>query len=147
VAAQSPREAVVIAADTVVVLRNEILGKPHDSKHAQAMLTQLSGQKHQVLTAVAVFYQGQQQVTVETTEVEFYPLTQQQIRAYIVTGEPLDKAGAYGIQGLGAALVKGIHGSYSNVVGLPLGNLLRMLIGMGVIKDDQLFNQGFSTRG
>jgi septum formation protein len=146
VAAHTQDAGVVIAADTVVVLADKILGKPHNHEEAVDMLTMLSGKKHKVLTAVAVFYQGQKKVSVETTEVEFYPLTRERILAYVATGEPLDKAGAYGIQGKGAVLVKGIHGSYSNVVGLPLGTLSGMLIGMGVISDDQLFNQGFSPR-
>ena len=147
VVSQSPQEAVVVAADTIVVLHGEVLGKPHDVQDAARMLTELSGHTHQVLTAIAVFYQGKQAVKVEKTDVEFYPLTKEQILSYIATGEPMDKAGAYGIQGWGALLVKGIHGSYSNVVGLPLGTLIRMLMEMGVINNDQLFNQGFSPRG
>ena len=147
VVAKGPKDAVVIAADTIVVLNNKILGKPHSEAEAVSMLTELSGRKHQVLTAVAVFYQGKRLVKIDNTAVEFYPLTKGQILSYVATKEPLDKAGAYGIQGWGAVLVKGIHGSYSNVVGLPLGTLIRMLMEMGVINNDQLFNQGFSTRG
>ncbi len=147
VVSKSPREAVVVAADTIVVLHGKVLGKPRDAEDAVRMLTYLSGHTHQVLTAVAVFYQGKEAVKVEKTDVEFYPLTKEQILSYLHTGEPMDKAGAYGIQGRGALLVKGINGSYSNVVGLPLGTLIRMLMEMGVINNDQLFNQGLSPRG
>ena len=147
VVSKSPREAVVVAADTIVVLHGKVLGKPRDAEDAVRMLTYLSGHTHQVLTAVAVFYQGKEAVKVEKTDVEFYPLTKEQILSYLHTDEPMDKAGAYGIQGRGALLVKGINGSYSNVVGLPLGTLIRMLMEMGVINNDQLFNQGLSPRG
>ncbi len=131
VAAKEP-QAVVIAADTVVTLDDMILGKPASAQEAVAMLQRLSGKTHKVLTGVAIFYQGREFTLVETTQVEFYHLSEQQIGAYVATGEPMDKAGAYGIQGRGAVLVKNIIGSYSNVVGLPLGALYQSLLELGV---------------
>lgn len=132
VAKEANQAAVVIAADTIVVANNKILGKPHSVEEAEAMLTKLSGTRHNVMTGVAIFYRGNCKSFVEVTEVEFYELTKGSIRDYVATGEPLDKAGAYGIQGRGAVLVKGIHGSYSNVVGLPLGSLFQTLKQMGL---------------
>lgn len=113
-------EEVVIAADTVVVLGEEILGKPHNAEAAIRMLRALSGQEHRVLTGLAVFYRGQVQTATVSTLVRFRQLTTAEIRGYVATGEPLDKAGAYGIQGRGAVLVESICGCYNNVVGLPL---------------------------
>lgn len=112
--------SVVLGADTTVVLHDAILAKPDDEAHAFRMLSQLSGQTHQVLTAVALVQGGVQRVECVATNVQFRPLTEAEIRTYVATGEPLDKAGAYGIQGKGAVLVAFIQGSYSNVVGLPL---------------------------
>lgn len=140
-------EAVVIAADTIVVDGSEILGKPHNIEQARAMLAALSGKTHQVLTGYAVFYKGQEVAKVESTDVEFYELSPKLIKSYVATGEPLDKAGSYGIQGKGAVLVKQIKGSYSNVVGLPLGPLYGILVEMGVIKDESFFNEGASLQG
>lgn len=131
----------VIAADTVVVIDGKILGKPADSKEAAAMLQGLSGKVHKVLTGVAVAYQGKLEQEVCETNVVFRKLTKQEIEAYIATGEPLDKAGAYGIQGKGAVLVEKIDGCYNNVVGLPLTRLHLMLAKLGVkdcaCKNDQ----------
>lgn len=122
----------VIAADTVVVIDGQILGKPADEAAAAAMLERLSGKTHRVLTGVAVRYQGRQITEVCETKVIFRKLTQQEIEAYVATGEPLDKAGAYGIQGRGAVLVEKIDGCYNNVVGLPLTRLHLILAKLGV---------------
>lgn len=126
-------ELPVIAADTVVALaeNEEILGKPADKKAAKAMLMQLSGKCHRVLTGVAVRYRGQELAEVCTTKVWFRKLSEKEIDSYIATGEPLDKAGAYGIQGRGAILVEKIDGCYNNVVGLPLTCLYMMLEKLG----------------
>ena len=117
----------MIAADTMVVLENEILGKPFDSNDAAAMLRKLSGRVHRVLTGVAVFYKTQNLVEIVETKVWFRSLSEIEINAYVATGEPFDKAGAYGIQGRGAVLVEKIDGCYNNVVGLPLTRLYQMM--------------------
>ena len=127
VVAQLGDEKPVIAADTVVVAAGKILGKPRDPQEAVAMLQLLSGKEHRVLTGIAVSYAGHQLVEAVTTKVYFRDLSLQEIKAYVATGEPLDKAGAYGIQGRGAVLVTKIDGCYNNVVGLPLTRLQRML--------------------
>lgn len=113
-------DAVVLGSDTSVVVDGRILGKPVDEADAVRMLMLLSGRQHQVMTAVAVVDEQRQRVETVTTEVAFIELDEARCRAYWRTGEPCDKAGAYGIQGLGAVLVRGIEGSYSAVVGLPL---------------------------
>ena len=118
---------VIIAADTVVVLNSKILGKPKDVEEAKAMLLSLSGRTHQVLTGVAIFHNERELIDAVTTAVCFRKLTEAEIEAYVATGEPLDKAGAYGIQGYGALLVETIDGCYNNVVGLPLTKLYQML--------------------
>lgn len=121
--------SLIIGADTVVALNNQILGKPSDENDAFSMLESLSGTSHQVYTGVTLIYWENSQKMVrsfyEQTEVFFYPLTPEQIRSYIATGEPMDKAGAYGIQGLAAAFVRRIEGDYYNVVGLPVSRLLQ----------------------
>lgn len=122
----------VIAADTIVVIDGEILGKPKSPADAAAMLQRLSGREHEVLTGIAVAYKGRQAAEVCTTKVVFRKLTAEEITAYVATGEPLDKAGAYGIQGQGAVLVEKIDGCYNNVVGLPLTQLYLMLKKLGV---------------
>lgn len=136
VAAQAGDSLPVVAADTIVVIDNDILGKPADAAAAQAMLQRLSGRTHQVMTGVAVRYQGRQLAQVCVTDVTFRSLREQEIAAYVATGEPLDKAGAYGIQGRGAVLVEQIHGCYNNVVGLPLTMLYLMLEEIGAMKVD-----------
>ncbi len=113
-------EAVVLGSDTSVVVDGQILGKPVDEADAVRMLMRLSGRQHQVMTAVAVVDGERQRIETVTTRVAFIELDEARCRAYWRTGEPCDKAGAYGIQGLGAVLVRGIEGSYSAVVGLPL---------------------------
>ncbi len=127
-----PSDAVVLAADTTVCLDGEILGKPLDADDARRMLARLSGRTHEVLTAVVVGTRASRAVEVVTTRVEFMPLDEVQIAAYVASGEPADKAGAYGIQGLGGALVKRIDGSYGAVVGLPLAETAEMLAKAGI---------------
>ncbi|MGN1341443.1 MAG: Maf family protein [Oscillospiraceae bacterium] len=117
----------IIAADTVVAIDGVILGKPSDRENAAAMLRQLSGRKHSVFTGVTLITPQKTVSFAEETLVEFYPLTEQEISDYVATGEPMDKAGAYGIQGRGALLVKRIEGDYYNVMGLPVGRLYREL--------------------
>ena len=132
VARQQTPDTLVIGADTVVVLDGAILGKPRDGAEAEAMLAALSGRDHQVFTGVTLC-QGDRILTqAEETQVTFRPLTGQEIRQYVSTGEPMDKAGAYGIQGLGALLVQRLEGDYFNVMGLPLCRLGRMLRAFGV---------------
>lgn len=110
----------VLGADTVVVYRGAILEKPRDRQHALAMLSNLADDTHQVLTGIAVCHGGKQQVRVVTSEVRFRAITPAEAERYWQTGEPRDKAGGYGIQGMGAVFVAHLAGSYSNVVGLPL---------------------------
>ena len=124
------RGEVIVAADTIVAIDGKILGKPADEKDAFAMLKTLSGRVHEVFTGVCViFANGKKERFFEETKVEFYELSDEAIAAYIKTGEPMDKAGAYGIQGKGALLVKRIDGDYYNVMGLPVARLLRVLNG------------------
>ena len=122
----------VIAADTVVALDGAVLGKPRNEAGAFAMLSALSGREHHVYTGVTVHRAGQTVTGHEETAVTFRALEADEIRGYIGTGEPMDKAGAYGIQGLGALLVSGIRGDYCNVVGLPVFRLGRILKEFGV---------------
>lgn len=117
----------VISADTIVVLDGRILGKPKNEEDAFNMLSSLSGRTHEVFTGVCVLHGNKKLVFAERTEVSFYALSDDEIRAYIRTGEPADKAGAYGIQGKGCTLVKAINGDYNNVVGLPVAELNRLL--------------------
>ena len=125
-------DEIVITADTMVFLDDARLGKPTDEADALRMLTALQGRHHTVCTGVTV-RQGDHTVTEsEETEVIFRPATQRELLAYIATGEPLDKAGAYGIQGKGSLLVEGIRGDFFNVMGLPLLRLSRMLEQFGI---------------
>ena len=126
IAAKRP-EAVVVGADTVVVARGLRLGKPRNADEARVMLQRLHGRAHEVWTGLAVMRGREQRTAAEVTRVRFARMTAAEIDAYIATGEPLDKAGAYGIQGLAAAFVRGIEGDYFNVVGLPLERLRRLL--------------------
>lgn len=128
---QSP--AVVLGSDTIVVLDGQILGKPVDAADAEQMLQQLSGREHSVMTAVAVTDGTKTLSCLVETKVQFCGLTQQDILAYIATQEPMDKAGAYGIQGLGGCFVEAIKGSYSAVVGLPLVETKALLREMQVL--------------
>ena len=116
----------VIGADTVVACGKEILGKPAGKEDACRMLEKLQGRSHFVYTGVTVIGQGEPTECFsfhERTRVDFYPMTSEEIEAYVKTGEPMDKAGAYGIQGRCAAFIRGIEGDYNNVVGLPVGRL------------------------
>ena len=122
----------VVAADTIVVLGGQILGKPSDAADAKRVLHLLSGKTHVVKTATVVLYQEKSFLQVVTTSVRFRNLTEEEIDWYVGTGEPLDKAGAYGIQGKGAVLVERIGGSYDNVVGLPVAVVYEMLVKLGV---------------
>ncbi|KIO35815.1 Maf family protein [Shewanella sp. cp20] len=126
-------DAVVLGSDTIVVLEGAILGKPKDEADARQMLSALSGKRHSVMTAVAVT-DGQRTLSrLVETKVQFCGLTEQAILAYIATGEPMDKAGAYGIQGLGGCFVEAIDGSYSAVVGLPLVETRALLAEMKLL--------------
>ena len=132
VAAASDPGDLVIAADTVVAVDGQVLGKPRDRADALRMLAALSGRAHTVYTGVTLCRDGEVLTQHEATQVRFRTLTPAEMEAYVDTGEPMDKAGAYGIQGYGALLVEGIEGDYSNVVGLPVCRLGRMLARFGV---------------
>jgi septum formation protein len=125
--------AIVIAADTVVVLDGHILGKPRSSEDARRMLTQLSGHTHSVVTGVNLtrLPDAEHRHFVETTQVHFALLTEEEIAAYLATAEPYDKAGAYAIQGQAGRFIECIEGCYFNVVGLPLAHLCRELTALG----------------
>ncbi len=123
---------VLVCADTIVVLDNEIMGKPKDEDDAFSMLRRLSGRTHTVYTAVTVCHEGSLKTVVEATEVCFRKLSDREIRAYIRSGEPMDKAGAYGIQGGAACFVSGLRGDYFNVMGLPLCTLTGLLRSCGI---------------
>lgn len=131
VAAKTPEGSIVIGADTMVALEGELLGKPKGEEAACEMLRRLQGQVHQVHTGVTVAMRDGEDYEYFTfaavTEVELYPMTELQIREYAATGEPMDKAGAYAIQGIAARYVKGIRGDYNNVVGLPIAELYQQM--------------------
>ncbi len=116
----APQDLPVLGADTIVVLNGQVLEKPRDKAHAQEILSALSGQQHQVITAVSLADKQEVLSTMVVTDVTFRVLSQLEISDYIATGEPMDKAGAYGIQGKGGCFVRTISGSYHAVVGLPL---------------------------
>ncbi len=128
------RDGVVIGADTVVVIDGVQLGKPKGKDDARRMLRLLSGKTHTVVTGLAVIDAGTSEIksTLVRTRVRFKPLSEEDIEVYIGTGDPMDKAGAYGIQGRAAAFIEGIEGCYSNVVGLPLSELMDILKSLGV---------------
>lgn len=132
VARQIGPETLVLAADTVVALDRQILGKPKDGRDAERMLAALSGRTHQVYTGVTLRRGAREETRYEVTQVRFRTLCEEDIRRYVATGEPMDKAGAYGIQGYGALLVEEICGDYCNVVGLPVFRLGQMLNDFGV---------------
>jgi len=127
----SPEE-VFLSADTVVHIGQRCLGKPSDEVHASAMLTELSGQAHEVTTGVAIRHPGGVVSFCVTSTVYFRALSDQEIERYVASGEPMDKAGGYGIQGLGAGLIESVQGSHTAVVGLPLAETLRALSELGV---------------
>jgi len=122
----------VLAADTAVVLGEHILGKPDDAAHAERMLAALSGREHQVISAVAVAFRDQLESRVSTSSVWFRELTGPEIRRYVTTGEPMDKAGAYAIQGKAALFATRMDGSYSGIMGLPLAETAELLQKFGV---------------
>ena len=128
---ESPN-AVTIGSDTIVVVDGDVLGKPADHADATRMLRRLSGRSHVVITAVAAEWKGTLVSDVEEVSVSFRPLTDADIAAYVATGEPMDKAGAYGIQGYGATIVERVNGDYFAVMGLPLNRLVRLLEGLGL---------------
>lgn len=125
-------DALIIAADTVVAVDGAVLGKPHSREEAVDMLKRLSGREHTVYSGLTVCWQGQSVTQHEATAVRFRPLSEADIAHYVSTGEPMDKAGSYGIQGYGCTLVEGISGDYYNVVGLPVCRLSQILSGLGV---------------
>ncbi|HEX7029844.1 MAG TPA: Maf family protein [Gammaproteobacteria bacterium] len=125
--ATTPDDAIFLGADTAVVVDGEILGKPRDREDAFSMLRRLSGREHEVLTAVALVRGGREAVRVSISRVGFADVSEAAIAAYWETGEPADKAGAYGIQGRAAAFIHHVSGSYSGVVGLPLFETVEML--------------------
>ena len=114
---------IILSADTVVVLDGKIIGKPKDEKDAAAILTSLSGRNHTVYTGFTIIKDDFIFSDYESTDVYFRPLTEKEIKSYVASGEPMDKAGAYGIQQLGALLVEKIHGDYFNVMGLPINKI------------------------
>jgi septum formation protein len=126
----------VLGADTIVLIDNSILGKPGSKDEARSMLKQLSGKTHQVITGYCLCCQTKNDIISETvkTDVRFKTLSDAEIEWYIQTGEPFDKAGAYAIQGIGTFLVKSINGSYANVVGLPVCEVIEFLINKGVVE-------------
>ena len=132
VAKRCDRDDVVIAADTIVWHHGRVYGKPKDGEEAKAMLRALAGREHEVATGIAWVHAGEVFTDVETTRVFFAPLTEEAIDAYVKTGEPLDKAGAYAIQGRAAQFIESIEGSFSNVVGLPLYAVCRLAGKAGV---------------
>lgn len=130
-------DTIIIGADTIVAFGEEILGKPKNEEDARNTLDKLQNHTHQVYTGVTVIILTKDGASKcacfhEKTDVTMYPATKEQIAAYVATLEPMDKAGSYGIQGKGAALVKGIHGDYNNVVGLPVARLLQEVRALGV---------------
>ena len=129
-----PREPgdVVIAADTIVVCAGEVLGKPHSREAAIEMLTKLSGREHQVMTGCTVLTDDARETFTEVTTLHFRALTQREIAHYVDTGEPMDKAGAYGIQGGAALFCTDIQGDYYNVMGLPVCHLGQVLRDFGI---------------
>ena len=125
--------SIIIGADTIVAMEGQILGKPKDRADAMRMLRLLQGKKHQVITGVTVLLGSTNTLSfAEVTDVSLYPMTDAQIERYIATKEPMDKAGAYGIQGRFAAYVRGIEGDYNNVVGLPIGRLYQEVLSVGI---------------
>ena len=132
---QTPRDLPVLGADTIVILNGEVLEKPHDADHAARMLRKMSGQTHQVMTAVALADSQNVLDCLVVTDVTFRVLTDDEIAAYIASGEPMDKAGAYGIQGLGGCFVRKINGSYHAVVGLPLVETYELLSNFNSLRE------------
>ncbi|MBR1842830.1 MAG: septum formation protein Maf [Oscillospiraceae bacterium] len=126
----------IIAADTLVYIDGELLGKPHTEDEARSMLSRLSGRSHEVYTGIALIFGGKKHVSHERTKVTFAALSESDIAWYVSTGEPMDKAGAYGAQGKGAALIEGIEGDFFNVMGLPVHRLVRLIESAGFSLSD-----------
>jgi septum formation protein len=131
IAAAEP-DALVIGSDTIVVVDGDVLGKPADAPDAERMLARLSGRTHVVMTGVAVAWHGVTRSAVEEVDVAFHRLSAREIAEYVATREPMDKAGAYGIQGYGATIVARVDGDYFAVMGLPLQRLVRLLGDVGI---------------
>lgn len=131
--AQGEPGELILAADTVVAVDGDLLGKPQDEAEARSMLGRLSGRSHEVLTGVALWQPADDRLETEvvSTEVFFHPMSESEIAWYVSTGEPMDKAGAYAVQGLAAVFVERLDGNYSNVVGLPLPTVYRLLQAFG----------------
>lgn len=129
---QKNKDAVVFGCDTVVSVDGKILGKPRDDEDAFRMIKSLSGKVHTVSTGVCICSGEKTEIFSNTTQVEFYPLSDETIRSYIATGEGKDKAGSYGIQGYGCVLIKEIKGDYFSVMGLPVSQAARVLAGFGI---------------
>lgn len=129
---ESNKDSVVFGCDTVVAIDGRILGKPTDDEDAFNMLKMLSGRTHTVSTGVCICSENKTEVFSNTTQVEFYPLSDETIRSYIASGEGKDKAGSYGIQGYGCVLVKEIKGDYFSVMGLPVSQSSRVLADFGI---------------
>lgn len=121
---KTDKQSMVVGADTLVAYQGQILGKPADKEDAKRMLFMLSGQTHEVYTGVCVIEDGEAKTFYEETKVTFYEISEDEIDHYIETGEPMDKAGSYGIQGKAAVFIKGIEGDYYNVVGFPIARFL-----------------------
>lgn len=130
-AARAHPGELVLAADTVVVIDGELLGKPRDAEDARRMLGRIAGREHVVLTAVALEEPGRRTSGIETSRVRMAALTPEEIAWYVDTGEPMDKAGSYAVQGIGALFVEEVHGNYTNVVGLPLPLTYRLFRELG----------------
>jgi septum formation protein len=126
-AAHGRPDALVIGSDTIVVLGDDVLGKPADERQAVEMLQRLSGREHQVFTGIAVVRGERIESSIERVRVRFRVLSARECQEYVATGEPMDKAGAYGIQGYGAALVDAIEGDYFAVMGLPIARMLELI--------------------
>ena len=133
VALRLSADAVVLGADTEVVLDGRLLGKPRDAADAARILRELRGRDHEVITGVALVASGREEATAVTTRVTMRDYSDAEIEAYVATGEPLDKAGAYGVQGLGASLVAQVDGCLTNVVGLPISTTRHLLERWGVL--------------
>ena len=130
-------DACVIGADTVVELDGEIIGKPRSKEDAVAMLTRIQGREHTVYTGLAVLKKDYNDLRCDATKVRFRPMSETEIRWYVSTGEPMDKAGSYGAQGYGSVFVESIRGNYFNVIGLPAPVLYEMLKQAGAITEDR----------
>lgn len=137
IASKIDYSAIIIGADTIVALEDKILGKPINENNAKQMLQSLQGRMHQVYTGITVIIKNEQSIDniifAEQTNVYMYPMSESQIEDYVATGEPLDKAGAYGIQGIFAKYIQKIEGDYNNVVGLPIARLYQELLKKGVV--------------